>query len=486
VRLWWLLALATMVRLAVAGLAPLSPDEAYYWVWSRSLAAGYFDHPPMVALFVRAGTALIGDSALGVRLLAPLSAALGSVLLARAAEDLLPGRGAGVGAAVLLNATLLLGAGAVTMTPDTPLLLFWTATLAATGRLIATGDGRWWLAAGTAGGLALDSKYSAALLGPALVAWMLLAPKARRWWRSPYPYLAAILAATAFVPVLAWNAAHDWAGLLKQGGRLGDFSVGHAIGYLTELIAGQVGLATPGLAVLFVAGVAASCRRDVGPALLACVTLVPIAVFAQHALGDRVQANWPAIAFPTAAIAAAGLGPWWRRWRTPSVAVGVATTAVVYLQAVTAPLPLPPTLDPTLARLGGWPGLAREVAASVAREHAAYVAIDNYGLASTMARLLPPDIAVVAIEPRWAYFRLPSGTPTLAAGPGLVLRSARRTDIPDPRDWASVTPAEQLTRARGGVAAETYRLYRVTARPGGTASVLLPHLAGADHAPSDP
>jgi hypothetical protein len=93
---------------------------------------------------------------------------------------------------------------------------------------------------------------------------------------------------------------------------------------------------------------------------------------------------------------------------------------------------------------------------------------------------------VVAIEPRWATFRLPSAAAALAAGPGLLLRPERRTDIPDPRDWASATPAEQLTRARGGVVAETYRLYRVTARPGGVASVLLPHLAGADHAPADP
>ena len=79
------LALLTGVRLAVAGFAPLSPDEAYYWVWSRALAPGYLDHPPMVALWIGLGTLLAGDTPLGVRLLGPLSAALGSVLLARAA-----------------------------------------------------------------------------------------------------------------------------------------------------------------------------------------------------------------------------------------------------------------------------------------------------------------------------------------------------------------------------------------------------------------
>jgi len=39
------------LRLVVAASIPLVPDEAYYWVWSRALAPGYPDHPPMVALW---------------------------------------------------------------------------------------------------------------------------------------------------------------------------------------------------------------------------------------------------------------------------------------------------------------------------------------------------------------------------------------------------------------------------------------------------
>jgi 4-amino-4-deoxy-L-arabinose transferase-like glycosyltransferase len=75
----------TALRLAVAATMPLSPDEAYYWVWSRALAPGYLDHPPMVALWVRAGTAIAGDTALGIRLLAPFAVALASLLIADAA-----------------------------------------------------------------------------------------------------------------------------------------------------------------------------------------------------------------------------------------------------------------------------------------------------------------------------------------------------------------------------------------------------------------
>ncbi len=89
---------------------------------------------------------MAGDTPLGIRLLGPLSAAVASVLLADAADRLLPGRRAGLMAAALLNATLLLGVGAVIMTPDTPLLFFWTCclwALARTGCVAAARHGGW-------------------------------------------------------------------------------------------------------------------------------------------------------------------------------------------------------------------------------------------------------------------------------------------------------------------------------------------------------
>jgi len=48
-------------------LVGLSGDEAYYWRYSRELAWGYFDHPPLTALFVKAGYYCLGNE-LGVRI----------------------------------------------------------------------------------------------------------------------------------------------------------------------------------------------------------------------------------------------------------------------------------------------------------------------------------------------------------------------------------------------------------------------------------
>lgn len=450
---------------------PLAPDEAYYWVWSRALAPGYLDHPPMVALWIWVGTALLGDGALGVRLLAPLSAALGSILLATAGEDLLPGRRAGLLAAGLLNATLLFGVGAVTMTPDTPVLFFWTAALWALGRLVATGQARWWLVAGAAIGLAAASKYTGFLLGFGVLLWVLAVPTMRPWLRRPAPWLGGLLAALVFAPVLAWNAAHDWASFAKQGGRAGVFDAARAPQFLGELIGGQLGLATPVIAVLCAAGMVLTAKRlrnrDPAWSLLAALSLLPSLLFLEHALGDRVQANWPAVIYPAAAIAVAGLGPRWRRAVVPGIALGFALTVLSWAQASLAPFALPMRLDPTLLRLGGWERLATDIEAERGRTGLAFVVSDNYGHAALLARLLPRETPVYAIEARWRYFDLPAAA--IAGRSGLLVRSARRDATP-PDGWAEISLTGTLERARNGMTAEGFRLYRVTGQAdGGTA-----------------
>jgi len=57
-----LIVIASIVRLALAATVPLLPDETYYWEWSRHLAAAYFDHPPAIALLIRAGTTVFGPT----------------------------------------------------------------------------------------------------------------------------------------------------------------------------------------------------------------------------------------------------------------------------------------------------------------------------------------------------------------------------------------------------------------------------------------
>src|SRR5438477_11829765 len=87
-------AVALVFRVGYAWFRPLLPDEAYYWDWSRRLAAGYFDHPPGIAWLIRASTTLFGTSGPGVRALgvALMFGAIG-IVLSIARQIAVDGRG---------------------------------------------------------------------------------------------------------------------------------------------------------------------------------------------------------------------------------------------------------------------------------------------------------------------------------------------------------------------------------------------------------
>ncbi len=126
------------------------------------LAFGYLDHPPMVALLIRASTALFGGSELGVRALSLVLVGALPALIAVVAWRLFRSAETAALAVLMWIGMPLVIAGAVFATPDAPLVVFWTLGLAALVELWRTGKARWLLAIGVALGLMLQSKFTAA------------------------------------------------------------------------------------------------------------------------------------------------------------------------------------------------------------------------------------------------------------------------------------------------------------------------------------
>ncbi|MDE8348202.1 MAG: glycosyltransferase family 39 protein [Acidocella sp.] len=461
----WLLALGvlTAVRLLMAALLPLSPDEAYYWIWSVHLQAGYFDHPPMVAYWIRAGTMLCGTSAFGVRLLGPLAAAAGSLLLWDAGERLFPNRHAGVTAAALFNATLITGVGSVLMTPDTPLIFFWTASIAATARWLGSRDDRWWLAIGVAAGAALLSKYTGLLLVAAIGLWLLTGRPRRLTLRSPWPWLGLVLAAAVFAPDVYWNAAHHWVSYFKQGGRVTMFDAAHAAQYFAELLIGQIGLATP--LVFFLAALGLWRLRRVGgdaASLLLWLVLLPGGVFVEHVLSGRVEPNWPAIMFMPACLAAATLAqPVLQKWLRPALGLGFACTLAVYAQALAAPFPIPAARDPAALQLAGWPELLQPLGVL----KPAFITSNDYTTLAELAWTGPPGVPIIAFGTRWHDLSL---AVVNGGGSGLSVSRYPAADCALPLS----TSTRMLARKRGADPALRYYVCDVNAPPD---AVRLPH-----------
>ncbi len=354
-----LLGVSAAVRLALALGTDVYFDTAYYWQWAKHPAWGYFDHPPMVAWLI---------AALGIHGTALLCGAGTVAAVWGLARDVHGSREAAWRAAAMWSVAPAGVVAGTWATPDSPLLLFWTLALWALWRE------RWgW--AGLAGGLALLSKYPAVLLGLAFLA---AALRARRLpWGA---WATAALAVLCFVPVVLWNARHDWVGFAFQlrhglGGRGGWATFG-------EYLAGQLALGGP---VLFPLALVYAVRGPREQFLLRMAAVVPLLFFGYAAARTRGEANWPAAAYMAACVGVAGMRPLWQR--------AVAGTGLAVVLAVGSHIFFPLLRferDTALWRTHGWSELRalatpERLFPGADARNVAFIAAPNYQLASQVA-----------------------------------------------------------------------------------------------------
>lgn len=399
---------ATVLRLVVASMMPLSPDEAYYWLWTRPPQLSYFDHPGMVAWWIWTGVRLLGDTALGVRLPAIVAAAITSAIVWDTARRVFRSPEAGALAAIWLNASVLFASAGVLMTPDAPLLVFWSLALWAIARLVEEERPVLLYAAGVALGLGVLSKYTVALILPGVLASFLLFAPLRRWWRSPHLWLAALLALACTAPLIVWNAGNGWASFHKQFGHAFAATVADPLANLLTFVGSQVGLVTPLLFVFVVWAMGWALwngwrQRRADWFLLGATSLPVLLFFVFHTLDNVVQAHWAGPAYLGGVIAAAGI---WRSAKpgralrillVATPVLGLALTLLVYLQAATAILPLPAHLDP-FRRLGGSQELASALEEARIDHPKAFLFVRKHELAGRLAFFLPDHPTIFISE----------------------------------------------------------------------------------------
>ncbi len=350
----WLILGGTALRLVLAAAIGLGIDESYMVAAGRTFRLGYFDHPPL-SWWLSAGAAqLFGSEApVVVRLPFILLFALSSWLMARVTTDAY-GERAGLWAALAFSLAPVFGitTGGWVL-PDGPLTCALLAAALCLRRGLAGRGAGWWLGAGAAAGLALLSKYSAALVLAGAFLAMATTPRCRGWLARPHPWLAALVALAVFAPVIAWNARNGWASFAFQGGRaaatrfnpLGPFAVlGGAAGFLLPWI-------WLGLVMALVRGFRA------GPAapgwLFAWLAVIPIALFAGIALWSRTPLfHWAMpgylFLFPPLGAFLAGWRPA-RRWAIGSaVLLAVAVLAAISEVRLNWLAAFRPGLDPGL------------------------------------------------------------------------------------------------------------------------------------------
>jgi 4-amino-4-deoxy-L-arabinose transferase-like glycosyltransferase len=199
------------LHLAVNATTPYGfhRDELLYLAMGRHLRLWRMDFPPAIALVAEAVRATLGDSLLAIRLVPALAGTALVVLAALVASELGGGRWAQALAALGVVASPLFLRSANLFQPVVLDQLAWTVALYALVRLCREDRPRWWLLLGVALGAGLLTKFSAAFVGLALLL-ALLATGRRAWLRTPWPWLAALLALAIGSPSLVGQLRLDF------------------------------------------------------------------------------------------------------------------------------------------------------------------------------------------------------------------------------------------------------------------------------------
>ncbi len=201
----------SIIRGVIAFSMELGTDEAYYWLYSQDIKWNYFDHPPMVAIWIRLFTAnLFLQHIEGfVRLGSVVGCGIASWAIYKTCCTIHSEK-AGLYGVCLYNASFYASITAGTfIMPDTPQMVFYTLSLWMIARI--TKDGRdWfaWTAFGVAAGLCIMSKVYGMFLWTGLGLFAIL--KKKEWLGQPYIYVAFVATAVIISPILVWNFQHDF------------------------------------------------------------------------------------------------------------------------------------------------------------------------------------------------------------------------------------------------------------------------------------
>ena len=213
----------TAMRIALDAVLGLGVDEAYTLSVAHDLNLSYYDHPPLQYWIAHVFIPLLGDGR-AARLPFVALFAVSCWLLYRLTQVLF-GAAAGVAALVALNCSAFFTFAGGWLLPDGPLMPALLATAlvlarrffaAEAARPAALGS---WLTAGFWLGVAALAKYHAPLFALGLVTFLASTPCGRSEWRRAAPWLGTLLALLLSLPVIVWNAQHDWISIAYQAGR---------------------------------------------------------------------------------------------------------------------------------------------------------------------------------------------------------------------------------------------------------------------------
>ena len=471
-----LLAALVLLHAVVGGLIGLSVDEAHYLLYAYHPALSYFDHPPLVGWVQWPWLAL--DAPVGVLRLVPGLLWLGTVLAVYRLAEYLQGSSnsghagdAGLWALGALTLAPLLHVLGIGLVPDTLLMFFTILLMGQTLRLMRSdglSHGGAWLAWGCLLGLAGLSKYTAILM--ALASGLcLLSAHGWRVLRSPWAWLAVLLALIMVLPVLVWNAQHDWVSFRYQGqhgagsgwhvAEVARFALVQMLAFGPLLLWGLSGhskhgalrlfFALPWLVLAYMAGGGSSLPHWTAPAWVALAPFAGVALARyRYGHGDRRR----------------------QRVRARVLAVlvflqGLGCAALLwFMLSAGAPL-FPRTWDNTavganpFAELYGWDQAGARASSLAQAQGLSSVSVQNWTLGSRLGWYVRP-LPVHVLDAGLSQFSIWAGDLPVGASTLLVDNSLLAFETPlGPHGFANCQLLDTLDTRHSGAPVARFRFY---------------------------
>ncbi|HEX5654024.1 MAG TPA: glycosyltransferase family 39 protein [Chitinophagaceae bacterium] len=261
-----------------AGFTELQDDEAYYWVYGQYLDWGYFDHPPMIGLLVKMGSAIFPNE-LGVRLY-PLLLNLLSLLII---ENLTRHKHPFLFYAIALSIAVLQLSGFIAV-PDIPLIFFTALFFLCYKRFLDRSTLVTALLLGLSIALLFYSKYHAVLVVFFTVLSNLKLLARYQTW------LAGLVALALFAPHLWWQYQHDWVSFRYH---LFESNVNaYKFSFTADYLIGQVLLPGPLAGLILLPAAFLYKPADNTERALRFTMIGIYAFFLLSSFRGRVEANW--------------------------------------------------------------------------------------------------------------------------------------------------------------------------------------------------
>ncbi len=272
-----------IINIVQAANTELFDDEAYYWLYSRFMDWGYFDHPPMIAALIKAGYAIFHNE-LGVRFFILLLNTATIYLI----QQLTYKKDDQLFYAVVMSIAVA-QIGGILAAPDTPLLFFSVLYFWLYQRFLQKTNLTNSVLIGIGMACLLYSKYHGVLIiGLVLLSNLKLLT-------NRYIYIAGVVCLLLFAPHLYWQYKHNFPSL--QFHLFERNASSYKFSFTTEYIVGQIAFAGPVIGWLllwaaFMYKPVLQIERAMKYSLIGIYIAFLISTYK-----GRVEANWTVAAF---------------------------------------------------------------------------------------------------------------------------------------------------------------------------------------------